>query len=217
MKTHKEIWDGIAAYAKEQGISIRFKETSWFMRLLGALLFFNPKFMTEYITTIHKTVYWPGRSEADIGYRDWEVLAHECVHAYDSKRLGFPVFGFLIYLMPQSLGILTLLLLPLWICTGWWWGLLGLLFLAPIPSPGRRWVEMRGYSMTLACYAWYSEISYRNMAFITRQFTSGAYYFMWPFPKGVMRALTKWHSKIQSGEYEKEVKIAADIRRIIQG
>ena len=49
-KSNTEIWDEIAAYAQDAGIKTRYKGKSWFMKLLGLILFFNPKFMTKYIT-----------------------------------------------------------------------------------------------------------------------------------------------------------------------
>ena len=222
-KSQKDIWHEIEAYAHEKGIKTRYKGKSWFMKLLGAILFFNPKFMTDYITTIHRTVYWPGSEPEDVDTNQWITMAHECVHAYDSKRLTFPVFGFLVYLFPQSLAMGILLLLPLWVALAllisaqWWWMLLGFLFFVPFTSPGRLWAEMRGYSMTMACYYWYKGKPYSNMDFIVEQFTTGAYYWMWPFEKSVRKCLAQWQKKIESGEYEKEVAIAGAIRKIIQG
>lgn len=220
-KSQQQIWDEIAAYANEAGIKTRYKGKSWFMRLLGFILFFNPKFMTKYITTIHRTVYWPGSNPEDVDKTQWITMAHECVHAHDSKRLSFPVFGFLIYLFPQSLAMMVLILLPLWVALAvvisaqWWWMLAVMVLIAPIPSPGRCWAEMRGYSMTMACYYWHTGKPY-NVDFIVKQFTTGAYYWMWPFENSVRKRLAEWQEKIENDEYEKEISIAGAIRKIVQ-
>jgi hypothetical protein len=58
------------------------KEDSRLMRVIEKLLFFNPMFMREYITTIGTTIYAPG------GEIDPKVLAHELVHVADYKRWG---------------------------------------------------------------------------------------------------------------------------------
>jgi hypothetical protein len=43
-------------------LQIAYKDSSWLMKLLGALLFFAPKFMTSYVTTIGYNVYFPNQA-----------------------------------------------------------------------------------------------------------------------------------------------------------
>lgn len=67
---------------------IKHKETSDFMKFLGLLLEkINPKFLTNYVTTIGRTIYAPN---ADI---DDDVLTHERVHVFDFIKhpVWFPV------------------------------------------------------------------------------------------------------------------------------
>lgn len=73
------------------------------------------------------------------------TIAHETVHIADQKKLN-PVFFAFLYLMPQSLVVVPLLLALF--CSPWW--LIGLGLLAPIPLAfGRIWLELRAYKMNV--------------------------------------------------------------------
>ena len=125
------------------GFKIIDKRESALMRVLSFVLFFNKVFMTRYITTIYPKVYVPELPWApDKPLGRLSILAHEYVHLKDRQRLGL-LFNIL-YLSPQIFALLSLG--AIW---NMWW-LLALLFLLPLPSPGRAWLEMRGYRMTMA-------------------------------------------------------------------
>ena len=131
------------------------------------------------------------------------VLAHEWVHLSDRKRFGL-LFD-IGYLFPQCLAFLSLLAPFLSV----WW-LLCLLFLLPIPSPTRAWLEFRGYSMTMACKWWLTgnEINYY---WIERQFVGQWYYFMWPF-KGIVRKMfEKQMEKIKNDDLSPEQRKVKEI------
>ena len=70
--------------------------------------------------------------------------------------------------------------------------------------------------MTMACYYWEHGKPY-DTAFVERQFLTAAYYFMWPHKEQVRQELASWQRKIESGTYEKEVKIAGAIKDIVNG
>ena len=120
------------------------KTTSFLMKVLSVILFFNKSFMTSYISVIYPRMYVPKLPwKENDHYSAILVLAHEWVHLSDRKRFGL-LFD-IGYLFPQCLAFLSLLAPFLSV----WW-LLCLLFLLPIPSPTRAWLEFRGYSMTMA-------------------------------------------------------------------
>jgi len=165
-------------------LKIKYKNTSTFMKILGKILFFNPEFMTDYITTIGSTVYFP--SEDFVSQQPFSasiVLLHELTHVYDSKRLTKPLF-MISYLFPQ---ILSLVFLPLiFLC----WKIflpLFLLSLLPLPSYGRMYFERRGYFVSL--YAMntmgikynYNSKLISGQDYFSSEFTSGEYYWMWVF------------------------------------
>lgn len=182
---------------------VKFKDESKFMKLLDKILFFNKTFMTGYITTIGQKVYWPTRSRYEDNPRaSFDTLAHEFVHIMDSvnKPARFPLG----YLFPQILaapGLLFALLLPLWITlmalsvmSPWWlFMLLFLGFMAPIPSPGRKRAEIRGYGMSFLVRMWrYNRVSSWKFERSVTAFTGPNYYWMWPFDKQVREELTKY-------------------------
>lgn len=173
-----------AAQTHFPDLQIKYKDQSWFMRLLGVLLFFNKSFMTNYTTTIGSTVYFP--SESFVKVRPVSaaiVLLHELVHIKDAHKFSKPVFGFL-YLMPQ---ILAILCLPLFLLS-WKIALpLVLLFAAPTPAFFRMHFEKRAYLTSLyAINALGSRLNFKPLlasqeqSFIG-QFKDSSYYFMWPF------------------------------------
>jgi len=170
------------------------KENSRLMRFLAKLLFFNHGFMPNYYTTIGNTVYIPSHAWTEDSLNKVAVIAHECQHIADNKRLG--ILYPLMYLSPQ-------LLVPLWaalaavaIALGWsslvWSIALILMFVcaAPIPSPGRAWIELRGYRISAVAYAaQYGRLDERALKFFIKQFTGPSYYFMYPFRKLIQRKL----------------------------
>lgn len=149
---HRAIYDALAAELDARlGVRVRFKNESLLMRVLGAILFFNPAFMTGYITTIGRTVYFPDRSSVEGDRPDWATLAHEGVHVAD--YVARPVRFVGAYLFPQWLAVGALVAIgAVWSL----WFLCALAFLAalaPWPAPGRARLERRGYQMTIVCTA----------------------------------------------------------------
>jgi hypothetical protein len=90
------------------GFTVRTKEDSLLMHLLAGLLFFNPRFLSDYTTTLGRTVFFPSpawvRSKVDTID---EVLSHEGVHAFDYHRSPFRFV--LAYVLPQALALFPLL------------------------------------------------------------------------------------------------------------
>lgn len=191
-----------AAQTHFPDLQVKYKDQSTFMKFLGTLLFFNPSFMTNYITTIGSTVYYP--NEADVlgnPINSSIILMHELVHIYDSHRLGRLLFSFL-YLTPQ---ILALLCLPLFLVS---WKLalpLTLFFLLPLPSYFRMHFERRGYFTTLYVMNALNKKYQLNVQledskdYYISQFTSSAYYFMWTFKSSLQAQFEDAINKINSG------------------
>lgn len=190
---------------EKYGLQIKFKDESPLMKLLGAVMFFNPKFMTSYTTTIGSTVYFTKR--------EWlkknpdaaaHVLAHELVHIRDAKEVGSFVFSYT-YLLPQCLALLALLA----IFSSWWW-LLCLGFLAPIPSPMRTYWELRGYAITDATY-YKSTGQFTDIKRMARQFTTASYFFMWPFKADIEERILDNRALISAGELSLKIDYADEI------
>jgi len=124
---------------------VKRKDTSILFKILRPVLkLINPRFFDRYITTFGGTMWVPDYF-LDDSDDDYEILgrlatvAHEGVHVYDEKRL--PFLYYIMYLFPQCLAIPSLILA--FFCS-WWW-LFGLLFLLPLPAPGRYYIELRAY------------------------------------------------------------------------
>lgn len=177
----------ISIYKKAKRIfpnmSIKYKESSTFMKILSYLLFFNKSFMTKYITTIGNTIYFPNKDYLNNNkIQSSIILLHELMHIYDSMYYGKYAFAFL-YLFPQ---ILFLLFIPL-LFVSWKIALVSLIFLLPLPAYFRMYFEKRAYMVSL--YVAYKLSKKYDYEFdfesykknILSQFTSSNYYFMWIF------------------------------------
>jgi hypothetical protein len=162
------------------------------MKIISYILFFLPTFMSDYITTIGSTIYYPSQTFITNDEEDaMIVLAHEVVHVTQANKYGKVLFG-LMYLFPQCLALLSLLSIFAIIWTPFLWCLLFLVFLAPIPGPWRARFEFQAYSMSLYVldlvlrrYG-YADDQRRSQLTasankINYQFKSSAYWFMWPF------------------------------------
>jgi hypothetical protein len=220
------------------GFSLKFKNESTLMKVIGCLMFFNRAFMTGFITTIGKTVYWPTREklESRSETSTIEVLAHEYQHAKDvDKRPVLFNFG---YLFPQVLaapGVLMVLAAPVWVTLmllnviSWSWYLLPflltLLFLLPLPAPGRMHYELKGYIMSLFSYSKFlqehgysderrKEILLKRAVRMNSHFTGPNYYFMWPF--GVEKQLRQAVEDIMSEEILQKDPIYSEVAKAIK-
>lgn len=190
------------------GIKIVEKKTSLLMKAIALVLFFNKKFMTGYITTIGTTIYWPDAKDLRGG--DFRTLFHEAQHGYDYKRS--PVWFIMTYLSPQIVAILSLLaFLAILGNILWSASLLFLLLLAPLPSIGRTYWEVRGYSCGMALDIWkHDEVSQRNTDFVIDRFVCSDYYFMWPFKKSMKRKLAKAERNIRAGKLTEVQQVTYD-------
>ena len=161
------------------GFRVAFKTESKLQRLIGFILFFNPAYMTQYITTIHPVVYFPSREWYYANPKEaFEVLAHEFVHLFDAKKS--PLAFSLKYLFPQVLALLALPALLAIPFSGWWlWFLAFIVFALPLPAPWRTYYELRGYAMSLAVTYWRTGST--SIYGMSKYFTTPAYYFMMPF------------------------------------
>lgn len=190
----QQMLDALQVKIKENApnFEVRFKDQSTFMKILGKLLFFNKRFMTNYITVIGTKVYWPTKERFEqYPLGSFLTLAHEYVHIMDYKRN--PVQFVLGYLFPQIKAILALLAVLAVVSPWFLLALLFLLALAPWPAPFRKKTEMRGFGMSIKARSWLGwEITEDRMNHYVEQFTSSAYYFMWPFSKLVRKELTEW-------------------------
>jgi hypothetical protein len=120
-------------------------------------------YMTQYHTVIGNTLYLPLLWEKATPVERLITLRHERVHLEQRRRYGDVVMTFL-YLLP---------ILPL-----------GLAY-------GRARIEWEAYSETIRATAEYLGIetakSQELRKRVIQQFTSGAYGWMWPFPRSVGR------------------------------
>jgi hypothetical protein len=89
-------------------------------------------------------------------------------------------------------------------------GLLFLIFLAPLPAPFRTFWELRGYAMTDAAL-WQSNQRFTDLDRLTKQFTSGAYYFMWPFRNHIMSEVNSNRKLIQKNALFEKIPESSEI------
>lgn len=177
--------------------NIAFKDQSRFMRFLGTILFFNKRFMTEYITTIGYTIYFPNQKNYEENpARTMNILTHEFVHMMDYSKYKF-LFT-LSYLFPQCLCVLSLLsLLAIWFSNWWLLSLLFLLCLLPIPAYFRSHWELRGYTMDMAFNYWdTNNKNTLNPTLYLDEFTGSGYYYMWPFAKNMTKRFQKMIDRV---------------------
>jgi hypothetical protein len=190
------------------GVTIVEKKNSKLMKAVAKVLFFNKKFMTDYITTIGTTIYWPDADK--LSGQDFPALFHEAQHVYDFKEM--PSWFVFSYLLPHVLAFFALF--SLLALTGSLWWLLFLLFillLAPVPSRRRTFWEGRGYSCNMAYAVWTDGYVPHSLKLQIREnFTSSAYYFMWPFPRSVDLMLEQIEEDIQKGSLTPVQKVTRD-------
>ena len=183
-----------------------------FLSFFGKL--FNPELDTRYITVVNGECWYPadyfdenGNFKESHAEGAIQIMAHETMHEYDRKRIGSFVYT-MMYSSPQIFALLALGAIgAIW--NPWWLlCLLFLLLLAPLPSPGRAYIEIRGYRVNMMLERMRTEYSdpqgYAEWAADT-QFCSAAYFFMFPFKSYVV-------GKLLETEYEKE-EIYAKIKK----
>ena len=128
------------------------------------------EFMSRYHTVLFGTLYVPEAWDTTPDVSRVITLCHERIHLRQRKRYGDVGLAFL-YLIP---------IFPL-----------GLAY-------GRARIEWEAYAETLRATARYAGLEAARSpalrAHIVRQFTSGAYGWMWPFP----RVIQRWYDEALS-------------------
>jgi len=167
----------------------------WFFRVVLK----NPGYMQDFWTTTpdfdgSSTTYRPAKTDAAPEREEFDVIAHEMMHAQQAWRYHTSKLGLLwaavrysvAYLFPQLIGILGVLALPLWFVFLGWWGFFGLVpvaTLAPLPAPFRAKREFEAYCVSLAMYFWYQggfsdDDAKAKIDWATGYFDGPAYYYM---------------------------------------
>lgn len=169
---------------------------------------FNKEVDTRYITVLFGTMWVPDDFYDSTDDSMLQILAHETRHEYDRKIYGSVLFS-LIYLFPQVLVVLSLLsVLAIWFGPAWLLWLLSLLFLAPLPAPGRAYLERNGYRINYIVERWGNGSNDEDMQAVVdwyaKHFTGPSYYFMFPFRNAVIKQLSDEES-IKKDEYNKQV------------
>lgn len=191
--SYDQLYDAIRAEIPT--FEVRYKDTSRWMRLFGAILFFNPAFMSRYVTTFRGKVYVPSAEWLMANRESFTaILAHEYIHLADARRL--PVLFESSYVFPQILALGALGALGAFWSLSWLWCLLFLVFLAPWPAPWRAHWERRGYGMTLL---WRVQVEGRHLPspdptdplveWLTDQFAGWSYYRM-----GTRSGALRWYT-----------------------
>ena len=202
----KDCFYRLSLTLQREGIRFMPKRQSRFMRLLSKVFHIVPgvdpqAFMERYTTHIGKTIYLPDRWDTFSMIQQCSILSHELTHHKDQRKLTMPLYVFM-YLSPQLLGVIGLIVAGV-LCAldvSYWWAWLScLLFLAPLPSPGRSWIEYRGYSTSM----WVLHKVSGDLSSVPRgipfQFTSGAYYWMGWSKKSVAKRLEDIRRSIATG------------------
>ena len=164
---------------------MKFKDESKFMKLIGFLLFFNRRFMTDFITTIGFTIYFPSRQWLANNYgTSLGIIAHEFIHMWDRneciKKDKVDTFS-IGYLEPQLFSLLSVFAFLAFFSH---WFLLFLIFLGfmlPWPSKWRTTWELNGYGMTMLFYSFIQRMQYNALEHATvlsEEFTTAQYYWM---------------------------------------
>ena len=186
-------------------LKVLYKDESVLMKVLKYLIFFNPKFSTSFTTTFGNTIYFPSR--AYVASRDLScsvVFLHELIHIYDSESHGFfqKLLFNISYVFPQ---ILALLVIPLLFLVPWYFALIPLVFLAPLPAYWRMKSERKAYFISMYVMRQMeikTGVKYHiedNKRYFTNQFRGPNYYFMWIFP-GISKQFDAAWDKISNNQ-----------------
>ena len=178
------------------GFEVRFKNESWSQKLLGTLLFFNPNYITGFITTFYPYVYFPTKEGYEANpTNSFIILAHEFVHLYDDKNnLSFKIS----YLFPQILSVLFILSGLISLFFSWIPFVIlltiGVLCLLPLPAPYRVHWEKRGYAMSMFVINHITQGDYEIKNFLKETFLGWSYFKMsWS-----ENDIDKWYNNIKS-------------------
>jgi hypothetical protein len=108
--TAQEAYTQLLATANAQGVKVVLKTSSWFWKALGWLVMVvtfgsNKTFMTEYITTIGKTIAVPADWDTYDPLDKLDILTHEMTHVAQFKKYFYVGFGFLYLFFPLPIGL----------------------------------------------------------------------------------------------------------------
>ncbi len=219
----------LKAYALRNGVKFDTKANSRFMRAL--IVFFSlipladaEAFRVRFTTHIGRTVYWPDR--ALTSWSRLRILSHELIHDYDARRLG-QLRYMLMYTFPQCLAVpavLSILLSPVYILLCWiypalWsphvlWVLCLLVFAAPWPSPGRSYIELRGYAMTMWIYHYNNTKPDKER--LVQHFITRNYYWMSWSETRIRKELDRYEALIDGHNLSKEIYEVAEIHKALE-
>lgn len=164
------------------------KKDSKLMKLISYILFFNKRFMTNFTTTIGRTIYVSKAFEESENIAKIITLLHEFVHIQQNNE---DVLHKVKYLFPQILFILAFLFPFIGFPS-----LFFILFILPFPAYFRMKSEIEAYGLNL--YLFDKSGLYQmdhELQHCVQQFTSSNYFFMWPFEDKVRKELLKsWHN-----------------------
>lgn len=190
------------------------KESSTLMKFIGwflAITNINKTFMTNYITTLGSTVYYPKKLISEIEPKIFvETMMHESVHALDSQKHGFL---FQITYLPElyfGLPLFLFSILSIVLKSYMVFGILFALFLIailPIPKFGRYHWEMRAYATSLvAANLFDASDDYKSYVkeWIKSHLMGSAYYFALPISQ--FYSDQKYENYINSHPLKEEIK-----------
>jgi hypothetical protein len=179
-------------------LKIKYKNESTFMKLLSYILFFNKKFMSNYVTTIGNTIYYPSKEYIkENETRSVIILCHELMHLHQpSYNLSEPVSKLDLinssfeYLTPQIFGLFGIFgfLNP--------YLFLLFLFLLPLPSFYRYSMELEAYSINM--YVNNKLNLNTNLDKIAEKLSGPDYYFTMPSKDLVKNHLNMYNKYILS-------------------
>jgi hypothetical protein len=218
LKTNQETFEHLSATIKTfyPAFKVIAKKDSWVHRFIGGLLKglgINKTYMTQYWTTLAATTAYPIEDKLGEHYNSWSVLPHEGNHAGQAKRWTSFFFG-LFYLLGTpvmavlgALVALPLFLVAIWTALPWWAGLIALgaggLLSSPVPFGGWRagW-EFDAYGLSVAVRYWTrGAVTDAYLEHQAKNFTTGAYFFMWPYKGSTMKKLRVYRTMAEQGKF----------------
>ena len=85
-------------------LQIRYKDKSFLMTIMGKVLFFNPAFKKNYVTTVCHTIYFPNQHFPKCRPVSSVVLfLHEIVHMQSSKKKAYLSSLYVIYKLSKQM------------------------------------------------------------------------------------------------------------------
>ncbi len=199
------------------GFEVRYKNKSIKEKIKGFFLWpFCPGYMKRFTTTSYPRVYFPSKEyvEESPG-RAIKILLHEFVHLYRRKRVGW-TWG-LLYAMPQALGLIIMLISPVFSVHGDSWGYAvsgamlttGLVFSLFAPCPFRRQEELWGYSMNMAVNFWeHGSVKASTINWITDVFVSWDYFKMFWFEDEAKIEIACQANLVKQSQYQEPFYLA---------